>query len=486
MRWALPLVSLLLAGCVATPAGPAGDGDGGTGPRYALACSGLAKGNASWTEPCLAFASPNDSPSKTEIDLAVHPLDPSHVVVASKDLDTTASPCVWSIAQVSKDAGATWITSYVGGQLASRKPGDPLYGWRCITDPILAFDAKGTLYYSLQASRQEAFEPVRGVLPQNAPLPAGGNMYMARSRDGGLTWEKIILLLPGDGATVFHDYMRMGVNPKTGSIYTTWNQFTGTRTVQPLIVASRDGGDSAAPPAYPVAQVFPQGAQQSGLAIGADGRAWLLIEGPMDTLYVTRSDDDARTWSAPVKVGAIEPIPRMMRNNTFRTGPYMDLAIDTTAGPRAGWLYATYGDHVDDDANVRLQVSSDGGATWSEPILVSAGEHARGDQWMARPFVDRLGTLHVVYLSREFDEQNYGTDAVWAYSTDAGATWTHTRLTATSFDASLGIHQFGGPFIGDYLGIGGAGDNLYLAFPTTVTGRAEIAVARVTVTEAPS
>lgn len=478
MRAALLLV-ILLAGC-ATPGGQDSAPLDAASP-YALSCEGLAQGNASWKEACLAFASPNDSPSKTEVDVAVNPKDPGNVVVSSKDLDRKASPCVWAVAQVTKDGGRSWKTSYVGGDLASRQPTDPLYGWRCITDPIMVFDAQGTLYYSLQASREEALQGVDlPATPVPAPVgvPHGGNMYMARSKDGGATWDKVVLLLPGDGSAVFHDFMRMAVNPKTGSVYTIWNQYTQPNDVFPVLVASRDGGESADPPSYPTLQAFPQGIENRGLAVAKDGTTYIGLDAGSEALLMT-STDDGRTWSGPVSIAKYAPVPRMMRNNSFRTGSDLELAVDNSGGPRDGWIYATYGELVNDQSDLKVVVSKDHGKTWSKPVTVGAGAHAVNDQWMARPFVDRRGALHLVYLTREHDPANFGIDAAWAYSEDGGATWNVTRLTTQSFDGGLGIHQFGGPFLGDYLGIAGAGDWIYMGFPTTHTGRAELAVAKV-------
>lgn len=485
----LLLISILVSGCAA-PSSDGGDvGGGGAGLRYALDC-GVAPGmgNASWREPCLALASPNDSPSKTEIDVAVNPTDPLNVVVASKDNDRAASDCVWAVAQVSRDGGRTWKTSYVGGTHEERRPGEPLYGWRCITDPIMVFDKDGTLYYSLQASRQEATKAVGDVLDQTpvgglAPAVGGGFMFMARSRDGGETWDKVITLLPGDGAAVFHDYMRMAWNPKTGSVYTIWNQFSGN-VIVPVLVASRDGGESADEPVYPTLGRHQGSIVHRGLAVHADGTAWIAITGG-GSILVQRSTDDARTWSAPVKAVDFEPVPRTMGNNTYRTGPGIDLSVDASGGPRDGWLYLTYADHQDEDANVRVQVSRDGGETWSEPRLVNDGVHLPGEQWLARPHVDAHGTLHLVSFDKSRDaERNVLIDATWSYSMDGGETWTHRRLTEVGFDGALGIHQFGGPFIGDYNGIASAGDVLYMGFPTTHTGRAEIAVAKVVAQDA--
>jgi hypothetical protein len=87
--------------------------------------------------------------------------------------------------------------------------------------------------------------------------------------------------------------------------------------------------------------------------------------------------------------------------------------------------------------------------------------------------------MHVVYFTRAYDANATLVDAEWAYSLDGGQTWTTQRLTETSFNGDLGIHQDGFPFIGDYIGISTSGGDVYMGFPSTVTGRAEIAVAHV-------
>lgn len=486
MRPALLLVALLVAGCV-TPPAPGPDGGGGAElAGYARVCD-IAVANGTWTEPCLALASPNDSPSKTEIDLAVNPTDPDNVVTASKDLDPLASECVWSVAQGSKDGGRTWTTSYVGETVADRQPTDRMYGWKCVTDPIMAFDAAGTLYYSLQAydllaEVEDLPEPARVV-----PTAVGSSIIAARSTDGGLTWDKFVTLHAGEGTQIFHDYMRVLVNPATGTYHTIWNQFTGAipappyGTVVPVLVAWDGASDAARPPTYIPVPDSPSGSTMAGFAAATDGTLYVLLE-VGDDAYFTKSTDDGRTFSEPVLVEALhgQRIERQaLGDDAFRTTGSYELAVDNSGGPRDGWLYATIS-HCGAplDCDVYVSRSEDGGSTWSEKGLVNQGEHQPGLQWIPRPHVDRLGGLHLVYFDNS--RQN-GTmlDASWAVSTDGGATWNNTYLTAQPFDGNLGVHQDGFPFIGDYNGIGGAGDHVFMAFPTTITGRAEIAVAKV-------
>ncbi|HJQ92672.1 MAG TPA: hypothetical protein VJ874_00130, partial [Candidatus Thermoplasmatota archaeon] len=113
---AVLLAALLAAGCLGADGPPGDRPDPVATDGYSLDCS---IGSPDWGEPCLAWSSRNDSPSKAEIDLAVNPADPLNVFVASKDMDPLASPgpCVWAVGQVTHDGGRTWSTVYVGGTL---------------------------------------------------------------------------------------------------------------------------------------------------------------------------------------------------------------------------------------------------------------------------------------------------------------------------------------------------------------------------------
>src|SRR5688572_29472867 len=253
------LLTALAAGCFGGGDGDdAGGGTGGAeGLRYRRDCSVAPQDLPTWTEPCLSFASPNDAPSKTEIDLAVNPKDPMNVFVASKDMDPAASPgpCVWAIGQWSKDGGRSWETVYVGGTRDQRDPAEPLYGWRCITDPILQFTPDGTLHYSLQAYD---YEPggVETPSPGTGFELEGGNMYTAISHDGGETFPEIKLMHAGDELVIFHDFMRMGQNPRTGTVFTLWNQITAVVGRLPVMVATQADG-TVRPPVYSVVAEAP-------------------------------------------------------------------------------------------------------------------------------------------------------------------------------------------------------------------------------------
>lgn len=474
MRRALVLACLLLAapalaGCVdEAPAATDAPSLDPRAPRtlYVADCAVAPAPSDAWPEGCLAHASPNPSPSKTEVDAAVNPRDPLHVVVASKDLDTTASDCVWSVAQVSRDGGRTWTTSYVGGTKETRPPASPLAPWACITDPILVFDQEGTLYYALQAYD----------VAQKSPLPtgAGSAILLARSRDGGDTWDKVTTLHAGDGVGAFHDYMRAATSPATGSVFVAWNQISGLAASEPVLVASRDGGESAAPPVYLPVPASPAGARQTGVAVAPDGTVHVMLMAGR-AAYLVSSDDDGRTFGLPVEAFTVTPVDAIP-NVDFRVFTFVELAAAPDGCLHAAW---TDGRAGEGDADVYHAASCDGGASWTRAR--KANPDASGtDQFMPRLVVDARGTVHVAYMTRAYDAANTLVDVEWAYSTDQGASWTAKRLTTASFDGDLGVHQSGFPFLGDYLGIATSGDRTYVGAPTTATGVAEIAVAALT------
>ncbi len=458
-------------------------------PAYGLDC-----GLSNWNDTCTALASPNLSISKAEIDLAVNPKDPMNVFVASKDRDALASkrsdngqPCVWAVGQYTKDGGKHWNTTYIGKQLADRMPGDALYGWECITDPILAFETDGTLHYSLQVYK---FRP--GPLGDpTGMLPEAGFMYHAISHDGGATFPDILLMHVGDETAIFHDFMRMGTNPVTGTTFTIWDQLTALASSQVVMVAVEHGNtQSARDPVY-----FPNTLSPLGLGAAAvfgvdDGSAngivyaWLSGFNSGGLAVLATSTDDGLTFSVPKQVFTWTGMDGLEKHGDYtpeyRTGTLVELAADQTAnGTFKGCLYGVWGGKETGTvggSDVYVRTSCDKGNVWSDPVLVN-GDMREDGQWMPRVSVDGRGTVHVVYLTRAYDPDHNLIDAEHAYSMDGGKNWTTERVTMTSFDGNLGLHQDGFPFIGDYIGIGSVGDDTYMGFPDTITGVSEIAVA---------
>lgn len=476
VRFAIVVAAACVFGAGCFGGGGGGrDGLGGessmVGKGYHLDCS---IASAGWREPCLALASPNDSPSKTEIDIAVNPLDPLNVFVASKDLDPLASSCVWAVGQVTKDGGKTWKTVYVGGEEQSRQPTDPYFGWECITDPILQFTDEGVLHYSLQMYVYGATQaiPTTGAVP----VPDGGVMMQAISLDGGETFGDPILMHAGDGVVFIHDYMRMAFSPASGTVFTSWNQITAPNNVIPVVVGVSRGAVTARPPTYFPTVEDASGIIASAIAASADGTLYAVFEDydPRGGVLWASSNDDGMTFSVPAHLPPFTAM-RPLEDVEFRTGTSLEIAVDQSGGEHDGCVYLTWPDGADDVADIFVKRSCDGGLSWTEPRVIH--ENSDDAQFFQRISVDGRGTIHVVYHTRAYDPVHHLLDTEWAWSEDGGETWSNKRLTDIASDGDLGVHQSGFPFFGDYIGISSTGEHTWMGFPHTATGRAEIAVA---------
>jgi hypothetical protein len=486
----LTVLAGLLAGCLTQP--------GTTNPTtpglpFVLDCAiSPGAGGDAWPEPCLALASPNDSPSKAEVDLVVNPKDPSNVVVASKDKDPLASnDCVWSVAQVTKDGGKTWKTVYVGGPKANRVPEARPY--ECVTDPIMAFDNQGTLYYAMQiydhTPRNPPGAPVVGT-------PDTGSAYiLARSKDGGLTYDHYAYQDVGLGDFYLLDYPRMLVSPTSGAIHTIVNGYVGTpvpgnplvsgNSVNAVVMSSRDGGQTVD---KPVVLTSPDSAQTlaffSGFAVTKSGTIYVTIQkaensdaGETTTVWIWKSTDDARSFTEVGKAFQIHPTKRQHGEHEYRTPSFVEMAIDqSTAHPDRIYLFWPEWSETT-QSDILTSWSDDGAKTWSAPVNIAT--KADRDQLFMRPRVGPDGTVHVLFATQAYSGGEL-LDQVHAWSMDGGAMWSNQRLTNVSFDADKGIHQDGFPFIGDYNGLAVAPDgSVHAAWGDTVTGRAELAYARI-------
>jgi hypothetical protein len=121
------------------------------------------------------------------------------------------------------------------------------------------------------------------------------------------------------------------------------------------------------------------------------------------------------------------------------------MAIDA-----GGNIYVTFVKNVAKgnklDLDPFITKSSDGGATWSPPVRVSAT--SAGQQYNPAIAIDALGRINVSYLDRRDDPNNCRTNTYLSRSTDGGVTFTDYRVTDVDSDFDGNPN---GP--GDYSGL---------------------------------
>lgn len=139
--------------------------------------------------------------------------------------------------------------------------------------------------------------------------------------------------------------------------------------------------------------------------------------GAGDTLYVSVSGDEGKTYGPPFKVGAADKLSLGMRRGP-RISTHRDAVVIT----------AVYGEKGNGrDGDVVAFRSSDRGLTWSQPVKVNdvPGSAREGLHAMA---VAPNGTLACAWL----DLRDKGTTLYLSTSRDGGSTWSKNRLVYSS------------------------------------------------------
>jgi len=260
-----------------------------------------------------------------ETTIAVNPTNPANIVAASHtylyNLDKQSAIALLRIfteAYVSKDGGKSWTNVH-----------PPHGSYRFLTDPALAFDADGRLYWSNVASHDSVAGAFSDV-----------SVIVERSDDGGITWTDPVTVAKGNGTisnggtnALFNDkdwieLDRGATSAYRGSAYVTWARQQYRKDVQTespiFFVRSRDGGAT-----------WTDGAEISGASPLCSGQG---PGGPR-----TRCDQNDAGFSSPI-VGS------------------------------DGTIYVAFMNHQAQGATLRDQVllvrSGDGGDTWSDPQAV--------------------------------------------------------------------------------------------------------------------
>jgi BNR repeat-like domain len=246
---------------------------------------------------------------------------------------------------ISHDYGATWTQQ----KLTSDKRYYYAYDGRVLSDGTVVF-SESSIVYSGQTN-------VSGEVGHHAVI----------SRDQGATWQNILV--------------------------------AQVPTAEPCVA------EGCGPDFY---------AGQTSVVSDASGHLVFAYEGPTvsggpQRVYISRSSNNGRTWSAgtPVSVAG-----------EHATGPR--LASSGGGNVRLWYMQTKGGDH--DAWNVFYRTSSNGGGTWSSPVKIS--DHPGG----AAGYVNGDGSFDEIYGDYgEIDITNSGkTVAVWGEGfswTGPGNTW---------------------------------------------------------------
>ncbi len=307
-----------------------------------------------------------------------------------------------------------------------------------------------------------------------------GGVYVARKNAGDANFQPTVMAEVTGGAD--KGWMAAGVDPfnsQATRMYIGYNQG--------LLVSTNNGDTWTGPIAFPE---FGLGWQPR---IGPNGELYLSYWDVSDGNKLLRSLDGGATFQGPFTISTrmdVWFIDGSRFPGRFRVAPLVTTAVD----PVSGTLYATWFDTtnvVAGNSNVDIYCcrSTDQGTTWSTPTIVNTDAAIPGDQFFSWIEVDNSGRLHLLFYDTRSVPQNDNTtdgpgqppaiiEAWYAYSDDAGDSWSEIVLTPQPFSSAN--DGFGDGFIGDYLGIGVGGTTVYPCYMSTQEGISKIYVHAIT------
>jgi hypothetical protein len=333
-----------------------------------------------------AAGSVNYPDAEVEPHVTVDPTNPNHLVAMFQQDRWNDGGSNGDVVVVSNDGGASW-------HLASSQPkfticegatsGSPGFFDRT-TDPWLSYSSDGTILYAIADS-----------FNANGPAFGGASsILVSRSLDGGETWQTPVTARLDTSTTVLNDKETVTADPiAPNTAYAVWD-----RLVSP--------SQNANPGAFNVSPAF---------------------RGPA---MFSKTTDGGQTWSQGRPI--FDPGEK---NQTIG-----NQIVVPTAGPAAGVLVDGFtliqtkggkGNNQRETDSVAVIRSTDGGTTWSQPIIVSdeqvgsvsiAGQDVRSSDELPEFAVAPDGTLYAVWQDKRFSATGASKIAL-SRSTDGGLHW---------------------------------------------------------------
>ncbi len=425
-----------------------------------------------------------DCAAANEISIASSNFNPNEIVAAWNDYRETPPPnqCNPTLAEevgrigvgVSMDGGATWTDSLL------RPPLD--YQTRWEQDPFTAYDDRtGTLWVG-----GIAFADFTGDI---------STLFVARKDPGDSTFQLPPVVVHSTTLVIDKAWMAAGpspTDPNATNLYIAYNW--GVR-------ASTDMGETWGPRTW----------LGNGIGflprVGPNGELYVSYQGIGDindpcVVPLRRSFDAGQTFVPPWPEPPITIAERMDHTlgfrlpGKFRHFPFSYIAVDSTVGMLySGTVYCVYSDttnivgecHPTSTCNGNCNVdlyftkSIDQGLNWTIPVVINGDGDPPGDQFFPWIEVDRYGNLHMVFLDSRHTMQDDGDlhgwlDAYYSFSDDGGDTWQEFRLTPASFDSFNDALNWPreAQFLGDYIGLGRGGSQVYPCYLSTQNGDPDI------------
>ena len=410
--------------------------------------------------PVVGEASPDRQ--QVETTIAVDPRNPNILVAGAQDYRLkSVGEHRWHGYYRSTDGGQTWTSSLLPGFPGDTSPQgltSPLHLSNATSDPVLAFDRSGNLYYAGLVFNVSAAGPLG-----NGPI---GNtvQFVAKYVSDGATYSGVTLItsiLSADEPWIAVD--------TTGGLHdgNVYLAFDGYRTglgcgaggcpFATLFTTSADGGSTFSPPFYVPTD---QTGGLPGVAVDPAGNVYVSTDAfdpvtgkNLNYTQVTKITNGGTTIVQNIR--AVSPA-YWVTSGTDIGASFRAFTIPQIAADSRG-IYLVFDDMRLGNSSVFLARSIDGGSSWTAPLRindVSRGQHffptiaASGGVIDLAWYDSRLNTASALAM----------VDVYFADSYDGGVSFSaNVRVTNVSFNPET-VKRTDAPnwneiFMGDYIGI---------------------------------
>jgi hypothetical protein len=368
--------------------------------------------------------------NQTEVFIAKSPVDQNVIFSSCNTLNFIPFFISEGIFQ-SVDGGNSWT----GNDTCTGTPIEFHGG-----DPGIAIDKNGTF-----------------IMTRMGRSPFVG-LYSHYSSDNGQTWSAQNAISTDDleRAAVATDVNPVHVH--YGRTYAVWVKFAPP---YPLMFAQTDDGAKHWSIPKPVNN--PANRSAGGdVAIGPDGKVYTCWAGVQDVtpfkeilVGFASSFNGGATWNVNENAFEVNGINgELVNKHKIRVNGLPGIAVDTTKGPRRGWIYIVSGQKdlspAGHDPDIILHRSTDGGQTWSSGIRVNQDQLNNGKtQYFPSVHIDKSGAINIIF----YDDRHTTNDSAGVFlarSLDGGDSWSEYEISDHNFQ----------PVPIGYLGQGYQGDNI--------------------------
>jgi hypothetical protein len=386
-----------------------------------------------------------------EPSIAVDPTDPGRMAIGWRQFNTVSSNFRQAGFAYTTDRGRSWTFPGVIEPGVFR------------SDPVLGSDSNGDFYFNSLTSISGQF-----------------HCDVFKSSTGGATWGAGTFAQGGDKQWMTIDKTGgMG----DGNIYAFW---TSAYSACPPGSFTRSANRGAS---YESCIVIPDDPFWGTLAVGPDAELYVCGAG-FTGFVVAKSfgaQDSSQTvsWDTVSAVNLDGEISAFAGSTSPNPGGLLGqawVAVDRSSGPSRGNVYVLCSvdrTSVPDPLDVMFARSTDGGASWSAPVRVNDDAGTAAWQWFGTLSVAPNGRIDVIWLDTRDNPGSVNSSLYYAYSMDAGLTWSPNERLSASFNPHVGWPQQNK--MGDYFDMISDDAGAHIAWAATFNNEQDVYYGRISV-----